>query len=250
MMKKTDMKRPRNRIHPWVALCGLSRVIRDPDDTVGGALFVAAVAGDHGERLFQRFRSDPKGAALLAQRPSLLARLQVGEALRALPEGTLGRVFVEWTSAEQISAEGLVGVVESASHVLPEMDRDRQFVSDRIRDLHDLWHVVTGYDRDLLGEYALLTFSYAQLGTPGFGLLIPLSYLFFGMQGSATRRLVRNAYRRGRNAPWLPVQDWEGMLERPLAKVRETLGLGPPPPYEQFRSRGAPAHATELLANP
>jgi ubiquinone biosynthesis protein COQ4 len=144
----------------------------------------------------------------------------------------------------------LVDVVDAASQVMPEMDCERQFVSDRVRDLHDLWHVVTGYDRDLLGEYALLTFSYAQLGTPGFGLLIPLSYLFFGMQGAATRQLVRDAYRRGRSAPWLPAQDWEGMLERPLSEVRETLGLGPSPPYEQIRSRGAPAEPTGLVARP
>ena len=35
-------------------------------------------------------------------------------------------------------------------------------------------------------------------------------------------------------------QDWEALLEQPLEQVREKLGVGEPPVYQQMRSAGAP----------
>ncbi len=39
---------------------------------------------------------------------------------------------------------------------------------------HDLWHVVTGYGRDQLGELALLAVYYRQISNPGFPMMIVL----------------------------------------------------------------------------
>lgn len=47
-------------------------------------------------------------------------------------------------------------------------------VSGRMRDTHDLWHVLTGYSGDVLGETALLGFIFAQTGNPGVALIIAL----------------------------------------------------------------------------
>ena len=41
----------------------------------------------------------------------------------------------------------------------------------RVRDLHDLWHVLTGYGRDPLGEVCLLAFTYAQTRLTGLGAI-------------------------------------------------------------------------------
>ena len=48
----------------------------------------------------------------------------------------------------------------------------------------------------------------------------------------------------GRRAAWLPAQDWEALLGRPLDEVRAQLGLGEPPRYEPVRSARAPALAS------
>ena len=53
-------------------------------------------------------------------------------------------------------------------------------------------------------------------------------------------RLIRQAYRRGRKAEWLVDADWETLLEQPIDQVREELGVGEPPVYEQMRSAAAP----------
>ncbi|MCP4905080.1 MAG: hypothetical protein GY910_08860, partial [bacterium] len=53
-------------------------------------------------------------------------------------------------------------------------------------------------------------------------------------------RLIREGYRRGKRAEPLLEQDWEALFEQPIDSVREQLGVGVPPVYEQFRSAGAP----------
>jgi ubiquinone biosynthesis protein Coq4 len=54
-------------------------------------------------------------------------------------------------------------------------------------------------------------------------------------------KLARQGYRRGKRAKPLLEEDWEALFERPIDEVREQLGVGPPPVYEQLRSAGAPA---------
>jgi ubiquinone biosynthesis protein COQ4 len=52
---------------------------------------------------------------------------------------------------------------------------------------------------------------------------------------------MREGFRRGRRAAWLPGAEWEALLAQPLVSVREELRVGEPPVYQQFRSEGAPA---------
>ena len=46
------------------------------------------------------------------------------------------------------------------------------------------------------------------------------------------RRAVLQAWRNGRAARWLPALDYEALFERPLAEVRQTLGIRPPTVYD------------------
>jgi ubiquinone biosynthesis protein COQ4 len=208
--------------------------MRDPEDTESGARFVLAVDGQRSERNFQRFARDPLGARVLAERRSLMARLCDREALRRLPADSLGRAYLDFVEREGISAEGLAAAVEPVALELGELDAERALFAERVRSMHDLWHVLTGYSRDLFGELQLLAFSYVQLRTRAFGWLVPIAALTSERQAPGTRRLLALARRRAEAAPWLPVQDWEALLERPLDEVRERLGVGPPPEYTQY----------------
>jgi ubiquinone biosynthesis protein COQ4 len=206
------------------------RAFRDPEDTESGARFVFALEGRHREQVFQRFAADPGGATILREERSLGARLADREGLHALAPGSLGRAYVEFMDREQLSTEGLALATEPAREQCG-LDADRRLVEDRIRDLHDLWHVVTGYSRDILGEVALIVFSYRQLGTRAFAPIAAISYLFMEFRIPGARALLRGAWQRAGSAPWLPVENWETLLERPLDEVRETLGVGPAPVY-------------------
>lgn len=232
---------PRTRIRPWQALRAFAKVARNPDDTESGARFVLALQGNRTEESFQRFAAHPAGAKLLAERRQLIDRLRDRAWLASLPEGSLGRAYLHFVETEDLSADGLREIVDRADPAYLQMDAERRLVHDRVGAMHDLWHVVTGYGRDLVGEFLLICFSWKQLRTRAFALLVPLGYVANARRIPGFRGLAREALRRGQDAVWLPVQDWEALLERPLDEVRETLCVGPPPAYTPVRSDGAPA---------
>ena len=105
---------------------------------------------------------------------------------------------------------------------------------ERMRDQHDLWHVVTQYGRDTLGETCLLAFTYAQTGNRGVGIIALVGAWNTRREfGKGVFGAVWAAYRAGRHASWLPEQDWEALLPLPLADVRRQLAIPPPTAYRQ-----------------
>lgn len=240
--RTTPSQKPQpKRVEPLRALKAIRALIRDPDDTAKVFDIIDALSGTAGERLFQRFRSSPAGERILAERRDLLATLDDREKLKALPPGTLGRVYAEFAEREQITGQGLADA--SMGRRRDDIGPERRLFADRLRDMHDLWHVVTGYGRDLVGEAALLSFSYAQTWNRGVGFIVAIAYLRARGDAAYARPLMVEGFRRGRRARWLPGEDWESLLEQPLEKVREHLGLGEPPQYVPVRSAGAPVAA-------
>lgn len=234
---------PSDRIRPLAAWRAVRALVRNPDDTARVFDVIDALSGRSRGRLFERFRNSASGQRLLAERPPLLAALSDREALAALPAGSFGRHYLDFVVREQISADGLVDASEAAEAGRDDLPPERRWFADRLRDMHDLWHIVTGYERDLVGEAALLAFTYAQTRNPGIGLIVAVAWWKAGRENPAARPVIRDGYRRGRAAAWLPDQAWEELLPLPLAEVRERLTVGPPPVYQPLRSEGAPALA-------
>lgn len=186
-----------------------------------------SLAGASFERLYQKFASHPDGQRLLAERPSLLAKLSDREALRALPVGSFGRAYVEFMERGKLTADGLVEadlMVERGDGRIEEPNR--RFYGDRVRDMHDLWHVLTGYGMDEAGEAANLAFTLAQIPNKGIGLIVAAAAVIgpkewnFGWQ-----RYLYRAWQRGRRAGMLTVAPYETLLERPLDEVRRALNI-------------------------
>ena len=98
--------------------------------------------------------------------------------------------------------------------------------------MHDLWHVVTGFGRDELGEACLLAFTYAQNKNRGVGFIafVGCFKLFATYRFNAARSILQ-AYRIGKGAAWLPEQDWEGLLADELNDVRNQLSITTPSRY-------------------
>lgn len=224
----------------WDAIRAL---IRDPDDTPQVFRIIRALSGNSQERSFQRFLRSEHGPAILAEERVLLDTLSNRAYLESLPEGTLGRVYADFTAREEITADGLVEASESVERNPDDIDPRRELFGQRLRDSHDLWHVVTGYGRDLFGEAALLSFTYRQIRNRGIGFIVAVAYLKARGPMAGERVLIRDGYRRAGRAGWLPGADWEALLELPLEDVRRRLGVVPIEHYEGFRSEGAPALA-------
>lgn len=225
------------RLRPREALRAIRVLLRNPEDTAQVFVIVRALSGKSLLRGFNRFAATPTGRAVLAENRSLLRVLADRDYLASLPAESLGRAYLEFMKTQNLSAEGLVDASLAGERPLEE---SLARYAERLRDMHDLWHVVTGYGRDTSGEVCLLGFTFAQTRNPGLA--------FIALIGAAkiAREMDRRifpalwaAYRAGRRAEWLPAADWEQLLTEPLDRVRQRLRITPPAVYPQLRT--APA---------
>ncbi len=235
-------KREPDRIRPLEALRALRALNANPDDTAQVFRILRALP-QRGDRNFRRFARTETGARILAERPSLIETLRNRDALLALPPGSLGRAYADFMGGEQLTADGLLQASMEGAPGGRWEDEDHRLFGERLRDMHDLWHVVTGYGRDLLGEAAVLAFTFAQTRTPGIGVIVGHALWVARGDFAPARPIIWQGFRRGRRAAWLPAQEWEKLLALPLDEVRERLGLDDVPGYTQLRSAGAPAVA-------
>ncbi len=225
--------RDTNWYQPRAAMHAIRKLMENPEDTAQVFRVIRAMSGPSRAKGFKRFVSSPIGRRVLATRKSLASYLNDRDALRAMPEGSLGRAYLEFVERENLSADGLTEA--SVQGGRRAVNPDQALYSDRNRDMHDLWHVTTGYGRDGLGELSLLAFSFAQLGNIGIAMII-----FFGARAgvreSGDKRIwkaVWEGYRHGRAATWWAGEDWEGLLAAPLDEVRKQLRAPKPAVYRE-----------------
>jgi ubiquinone biosynthesis protein COQ4 len=229
-------------IEPLTAYRAMRTLLANPDETALVFLIIRALSGDSFERLYQRILADPAGSMILNERRDILPVLKDRERLRALAPGTLGREYARFLDTEGITAEGLVDASIEEENDAVYLDDRARVLNRRLRDTHDLWHVVTGYQRDLFGEGALLAFSYAQTRNPGIAFIVVMAALRRWREGRTDAvRLSWQAWRCGRRAASFVTADWEGLLELPLEQVRRELRIDEPKEYTPLFSAAAAA---------
>lgn len=228
----------KNRIKPVKAGLAISRLLRDPDDTGQVFKILEALRGDSLGRALKRMRADDQGAALLKSRPSIVEKLNDREALLAMPEGSIGRAYYDFVHREGLSADGLIASSEEAPRV-DSIGYHERWLGDRLRDIHDLQHVMTGYGRDTLGEICLLSFMTAQTPARGIDFII-----FMGRKKSQKdmpelpiKDLVAEGRRIGKTTDWMLLTHWEDRLHEPLSDVRKELGFEAPEQYYRALER-------------
>jgi ubiquinone biosynthesis protein COQ4 len=224
---------------PRRALRAARILAADPDDLPQVFTIIEALSGDTLQRVARRMRRTAVGRRMLATRPNIVDRLADRAALARLPEGSLGRAYLAFVERENISAEGIQDAGDKGMTNEVPMPAPLDWVHTRMRDTHDLWHAATGYGGDVLGETALLAFSFAQTWNPAIGLILAIGLsktVAVPSGGVAARQTIVDGFRRGRRAEWLPGQDWEMLLELPVAEVRRRLSLEAPPVYTEIRS--------------
>lgn len=227
---------------PRRAFTALAKLLRDPDDLPQVFTVIEAFSGPSHDRITRRLRASDHGARLLRDRPDITQILSDREALRRLPEGSLGRAYLAFMESEGISAAGIVEASEKGRNELGKGTSDIDYLGKRMRDTHDLWHAVTGYHGDVLGEVALLAFSLAQTRNPALGLIVGAG-LLKSVRNAAAFRLIVDGFARGMKAAWFVDVDWEAMLALPVDEVRARLRVDAPPIYTEVRSAELKAQA-------
>lgn len=228
----SDHLRPQ-RLEPVKALRAFRKLVRNKEDTAQVFEIMRALSGRSIARGYDRMLKTMEGGRQAFLREELAHKLDDPVWLARFEPGTVGAAYRDFREARGFTAEGLA---DEARKVGPLVDAQHPVIwySRRIRDIHDVWHVLTGYETDALGEACVVSFSYAQTRNLGF------AFIGWGaareIQREArsvpARRAVWQAYRNGRAARWLPGLDYEALFERPLEAVRAQLNIRPASIYQ------------------
>ncbi len=228
----SDRFRPQ-RLEPLKAFRAFRKLVRNKEDTAQVFEIMRALSGRSISRGYNRMLRSMEGGRQAFLREELAHKLDDPVWLSRFGPGTVGAAYRDFREARGFTAEGLA---DEARKVAPLVDAQHPVIwySRRIRDIHDVWHVLTGYGTDALGEACVVSFSYAQTRNLGF------AFIGWGaareIQREArsvpARRAVWQAYRNGRAARWLPGLDYEALFEQPLETVRARLNIRPASVYE------------------
>lgn len=229
---------PAGKVRPVHALASVMKLVANKEDTRQVFEIVAALAGDSTIEMFRRFVATDYGRRVARGEINLIDILSNREKLRAMPEGSFGRVYLAFMEGEDLTPDGILLAAEEAGQ---DFRCETQFEEFRRMFLHsqvshDLWHVLTGYGRDALGELCNLGFTRVQSGNRGFRLIIWMGLLAMKGEsfGTPTARAVSQGVEMGRGATWLLTEDIESLLPLPLSEVRRKLNFIEPTVYKSI----------------
>lgn len=159
---------------------------------------------------------DEEALRLFHERPRLDRTTVDFDALRRLPDGTLGREYARFLDDNGISPDPFEAPPDVG-------DENAAYVILRVRQTHDLWHVLTGYAPDVAGEVLLQAFTYAQLRVPSAFFLAALGTLRYLLFRRGHFRALARAHRRGKATRFLATFRWEDHWATPLPELRALL---------------------------
>ncbi len=206
-----------------VAFRALRVLEKDPGDPVAGPLFNACLDGGAYQKLIRRLRQTTEGARMLDERPSLNGDEIDLDVLAALPDGTLGRAMAAYYRDHDIAP----------FHTTFAPQNDVEYISKRYRETHDLFHVITGYGTDVIGEMELQAFAMGHLGIKSPLMILSYSTVILARGTSHAADVdvrwgdyfsrLRRAVRRGKHAAPLLAFRYQEHWETPLGALRARL---------------------------
>ena len=221
-----------NRIDVFAAGRAIGRLLADKEDTKAVFEIMRALSGATISKGYKKLLTTVEGGKIALSAQELQPILDDHQTMAKLPVGSVGRAYLDFVQGRKISAEGLA---EESRKTGNEIDAAHPYAwyGRRMRDVHDLWHVLSGYETDALGEVCVVAFSYAQTKSAGFALIAAAgsNELQRLLPGHPVRRAAWQAYMNGRRATWLPVQDYIGLLSEPLIDARKRLNIAAPTHY-------------------
>jgi ubiquinone biosynthesis protein COQ4 len=206
---------------PWshrvrAAAGALACLARDPNRLDQVLILNQALNAGALVRAVEELERTAAGRRLFEERARIDRDHVAFDELRALPDGALGREYARFLDAH--------GITPDAFAELPKVGDPRvAWTMLRLRQTHDLWHVLTGYAPDIRGELLLQAFTYAQLRAPSALVLAVLGTLRHVGPSPAFVRELRRAFRRGTATAPLATFRWEEHWATPLSELRRLL---------------------------
>ena len=223
------------------AFAALRRLLAEPGDTAQVFHIMRALNAGNAKAGYERLLRSAEGGRIAYRRTELAPLLSDPAYIARFPAGSVGAAYAAFLQRTGYSATGLADVSEMKD-AEQEAAHPYMWFARRTRDVHDIWHVLTGYRADdPLSEASLVAFSYAQTGGLGWGL-IALGGMVKAWRtpaGLLGVRAIREGYRNGRRAQWLLGEDYETLLAEPLDEARQRLRIAPPVLYHGLEENRA-----------
>ena len=227
---------PAQKIAPFHAAGAVLKLLANKEDTRQVFDIVGAMSGGSFLKFFDRFVSTDYGRHVVTAPIKLEEVLGRRDWLRTLPEGSVGRAYLAFMEGEDLTPDGILDAADEAGMGYKDETQFEELrrMSIHLDVAHDLWHVLTGYGRDTLGELCLLIFTHAQTGNFGLRMIIGMGAFASKLEqpGTPILKAMKEARHMGNSAAWFPAMDIEQLLPRQLDDVRQELNLITPETYD------------------
>ena len=140
--------------------------------------------------------------------------------LQTLPDGTLGRCYADQLISQGITPDALIDP--------SPVSNDAEYITHRLRETHDIIHVLTGFGIDGDSELGLQGFNLAQTRSP-----LAVMLIFGGMLAALQDdeplapmlRAMARGFQLGLDADLVIAHKLEEGWDRPLQDWRQELRL-------------------------
>lgn len=211
----------KERLQSLRMVAALAEFLKHPDslDSVFGvtrSLQDSALSA----QMFRHLLANPAMAELIASnwRPAPIDL----DALEQLPPGSLGHTYAQQLRSQGLSPDSLIDPTPISS--------PQDYIVHRLRETHDIVHVLTGFGIDGAGELGLQAFNLAQNRSP-LAVMLIFGGMLKSLQDDEPLEPLLNALARGfqlgLNSPCVIACKLEHGWERPLSDWQRELGLPP-----------------------
>ncbi|WP_082697651.1 Coq4 family protein [Novosphingobium fuchskuhlense] len=225
-----DQRRPQLKLRPAKALHHFRELLKDKENTEEVFYIFEALPWRDLRKAGERFLTSERGMDLRVKEPNLPTILDDHAALRRMPEGSLAHAYCDFMEREGLTAQGLVEEFERFAKDKPKFHDQFQWYMNRMRDVHDMLHVLTGYGRDALGEACVLAFTYSQQPALAHLFIGYMAGLNIGKQVKSSApvlRAIREAQGLGKACPRVAELSITELLPMQLDAVRARLNITP-----------------------
>ncbi|MEM7726368.1 MAG: Coq4 family protein [Cyanobacteria bacterium P01_A01_bin.45] len=210
---------PKLNLEFLTTLKGCVSLIRDPSQTESVFDVVDGMKNTDASKFALKYIQSDSGVEKIIQE-RYTPDIPNIEALLKYPPISLGYTYASYLKESNFQADFYRKL---------EVEDDISYLLLRMRQVHDIWHIITGFGTDSIGELGLQAFSLAQTR-------LPLAVIL--LAGGLLRTLIKSpdtmgslldniaiGYRMGAKAKPFLAQKWEENWERPLDEIRKELNV-------------------------
>ncbi|GFG33235.1 hypothetical protein Cfor_05541 [Coptotermes formosanus] len=170
--------------------------------------------------MLHKMQSDSEGQEILRTRPRINSHTVDLEKLRQMPDGTLGRTYIQFLDSNKVTPDSRLPVQFVD-------DVELAYVMQRYREVHDLFHTLLGMPTNMLGEVTVKWVEAIQTQLPMCvgGALFGALRLYPKQRQKYVKYYLPWAIQTGTNCKFLMNVYYEHRWEQPIKELHRELHI-------------------------